>query len=68
MVDKPNSARASEERHKPRDLQISGSLLSDEALRVIIDEWLIPAMLDDFVRTKILRREVEEGHNGEPLP
>ena len=69
MAIKPNSARVNERQHAPTDLHLAGALPSDEALRVIIDEWLIPAMLDEFLRTKILRPGVEQGHSGsEPNP
>jgi hypothetical protein len=66
MADKPNSARPNDRRHGPADLHISGALLSDEALRFIIDEWLIPCLLEEFLRTKILRTRAEQEHNGEP--
>jgi hypothetical protein len=59
MAAKPNSARSDEQQYGHTDLRVPDTLLSDEALRFIIDEWLIPAMLEDFLRTKILHPEVE---------
>jgi hypothetical protein len=61
------SVRTTRRRHGQTDLRVSGIFLSDEAVRLIVDEWLIPAMLDDFLRTKILRTEAEQGHNGKPF-
>jgi len=67
MADKSNSIRASRQRPAQNDLRVSSTLFPDEAIRLIIDEWLVPAMLNDFLQTKILRTDVEQGHNGKAL-
>ena len=68
MVDNINSVRAPEPQPKQARLSVSSTVFPDAAVRAIIDEWLIPSVLDSFLRTKVLRSEVEHEHNGEPLP
>jgi hypothetical protein len=43
-------------------VQISSSFPSDEAIRRIIDEWLVPRLVEDFIRSCNFQ---EEAHNGE---
>ena len=43
-------------------VQISSSFPSDEAIRRIIDEWLVPQLVEDFIRSCNFP---EEDHNGE---
>jgi hypothetical protein len=71
MAVTPNTANSSvalRRRHEPPDLRVSNNVFSDDIVRFIIDEWLVPTMVDEFLRTKTLRKKVEEGHNGSPFP
>lgn len=48
------------------ELQVSSAAIGDEALRRFIDEWLVPTMVDQYVREKL--GAVKDEHNGnQPL-
>lgn len=50
-------------------VQIASSCLPDEVVRGIIDDWVVPVMLDQFLRKKKnLRLSEEQMHNGDQLP
>jgi hypothetical protein len=68
MIDKANSVSASGPRPRQVGLSLSPTVFSEQDVRLIIDEWLVPLLVDEFFRSKIPRTGVEEEHNGEPLP
>jgi hypothetical protein len=47
-------------------LRISATLFSDEAVRHLIDEWIAPALVEEFLRAKnILTDSTERNHTGD---
>ena len=48
------------------DLEVSSAMLGDENLRRFIDEWLVPTLVDRYVREKL--RAAKEEHNGRQFP
>jgi hypothetical protein len=48
------------------DLEVSSAMLADENLRRFIDEWLVPTLVDRYVREKL--RAAKEEHNGRQFP
>ena len=65
-----SSPKARDGRTRPTrletDLGVSSTVIGDEALRRFIDEWLVPTMVDRYVREKL--GAVKDEHNGnQPL-
>jgi len=46
----------------PTSALISSSFPPDDAVRRIIDEWLVPRLVEDFIRSCNFQ---EDGHNGD---
>jgi hypothetical protein len=51
------------------DLDIAPTWIPDQALQAIIDDWLVPAMVNEYLRSKKeTRGSDEQKHNGDQLP
>jgi hypothetical protein len=48
--------------HAATSVQISSSFPTDDAIMRIIDEWLVPRLVEDFIRSCNF---LEEAHNGD---
>jgi hypothetical protein len=67
-VDKPETGRTGAHIAAAPEtaLEIPTATLNDEAMRSMIDEWLVPAMVEDFLRIKLdVPTSVNRQHNGD---
>jgi hypothetical protein len=68
MTDKANSTGNTRKGHGRDRLLIPDTVFSGETVRLIVDKWLVPTLLEEFLRTKTLRTGAKQEHNGEPFP
>jgi len=46
----PGGQTKQRRRRTEPDLEIAGDVFSDEAIRALVDDWLVPAIVDGLIR------------------